>query len=153
MVKVGGVGAVVVVVGGTVDLVVGGWVTATGARVVAGAADLTMTTVVEVTVVGGKRTRVVDVVEGGGGLVTTCASSDPHPDPKAATRTTGTAKPTRRRNVLWRAPGRGGALSGSCEAVSFISRSSVPEPGYRDTVSYRRLDRPGAGVPVFPAGE
>jgi len=120
MVKVVGDEAVVVVVGGTVDLVVGGRVTATGARVVAGAADLTMTTVVDVTVVGSERTTVAAVVEGGGGLVTTRTSSDPHPDPKAATRTTGTAKPTRPRNVLWRPPGRGGALLGSCEAVPFI---------------------------------
>lgn len=78
----------------------------------------------------GPLTKVVPVVGGGasapagdvgvevgdGGLVMRRPPSDPHPDPKAATRTTGMAKVARRRNVLRR--GSLGRMSASPGAIT-----------------------------------
>jgi len=84
-----------------VGLVVGGVLATAAVAVVEGGSATTTT--VEVGSGDSALTAAVGVLAGGGGLVMMRPPSDPQPDPKAATRTTGTAEPTRRRNMPWRA--------------------------------------------------
>ena len=127
---VGGAGSAVFTAGALVGDGALTTIRVVGVVAVVGGSVMGTTSVVSVGSGDSPMAAAAGAVVGGGGLVMTRPSFDPHPAPKAVTSTTGTAKLTRRRNVLWRAPLRGTPVSGCRGLVRITSAPLIWAEAY-----------------------